>query len=157
MYRPADHYNFLALGHFHAHYGLGMDFSSRDSDVAKNAGRHIIEYCEREFHPFTLPNGARISIDDLKTPNFFDVSQKIHDPLQNFFAMLGWAAASVHAAPKALDGGECLFQKARNALFTVHNVDFGGVENAIAILREIDANFPWALADAILQRQRTSI
>jgi hypothetical protein len=71
--------------------------------------------------------------------------------------MLGWAAALVHAMPHADDGGQSLYQKARNALFTVHHVDFGGTENAIAILREIDANCPWVLADAILQRQRTSI
>jgi len=40
---------------------------------------------------------------------------------------------------------------------SIHHVDFGGVENTMAILKEIDAKVPWMLADNIIQRQRTNV
>jgi len=154
IYRPANHYNTLQLGYFHAKFQLGMDFSSRDS--TRDSGLKIMEDCQAGFLAFSLPDGGRFSIDGLKIFNFLQVIPKIRDSYQLFFAVLGWAGCVIHCTQYAEDEGRKLYQKARDALSCVRHVDFGGVGNTIAILKEIDADSPWGLVDNIIQRQRTN-
>ena len=155
IYQPANHYNTLQLGHFHARYQIGMDVSSRET--TGDSGPRAMEDSQRKFLAFNLPDETRFSIDDLKISNFLQVTSKIRDSYQLFFAILGWAGYTIYCAKYAEDEGRKLYQKARDALSCVRHVDFGGIENTIAILKEIDAKSPWMLADHIIQRQRTNV
>ena len=157
IYQPANHYNTLQLGYFHANYQLGMDLCSQESLVSKASGLRTLENTTTSFVPFNLPDGNQFSVDDLKINDFYQVVPKIRDPHQHFFALLGWAGCVVFAAKYAGDEGRSLYQKARNGLSCIHHVDFGGIEAAITILREIDAINPVVLADNIIRRQRINV
>ena len=135
-----------------------MDFVSRDSEVTRNSGLEILKHCEEEFIPFNLPDGTQFSVDDFKIPHVIQVIGKIRDSYQMFFAALGLAASLIFSAKFAEDEGRNnLYLTAWRALSSIHHVDFGGVDNTMAILKEIDAKVPWMLADNIIQRQRTNV
>jgi len=117
----------------------------------------VPKHCEITFVPFTLPDGNQFSLETLKNPDLGIVFGKIRDSCQFFFAILGWAGFSLYISKYAADGGANFNQETLKALSLVRHVDFGGIENAVAILKEIDPASAIALADNIMQRQRMNV